>query len=280
MISSIQSELLQNIQDNDPGHVRCEGENSFSSPGDGTARSPAPASRYRRRCTPFPASRTSIVFKVKADSPVSSIQRSTAQRPRDQHHIGVSVNTAIFDHHDTSAHLGDPGDRRFNLTVRYPDRCASTPDAVRRILLRRRMLPAAFHFRRSGGHQHHEGSFMIYRESGSALHPHQDSACAARPRQHTSRLQSKLASAVRLLAHRVRLLLGEAKFDGLRKEQRRLASSSPSTLLDSLLLYIQFSSWVDTGVVPATFPPAAIGEVYRCSSPIRRSTHQPPSASR
>ncbi len=64
------------------------------------------------------------------------------------------------------------GDRRFDLTVRFPEKYRNGPEAVRGIL-----LPTPDGNRVPIGQiadvETHDGAFMIYRENGAALHSHQ-----------------------------------------------------------------------------------------------------------
>lgn len=151
------------------------------------------------------------------------------------------------------------GDRRFDLTVRYPAENRSTPQAIQNIL-----LPTA-----DGGRIPlaqiadvglKEGAFMIYRENGRRYIPIKFSVRGRDLATTINDLQQKLAQTVKLPAGFNYTWAGE--FDSLRKEQARLALIIPvSLVVIVILLYIQFRSWADAFIVLGTLPFGAIGGV-------------------
>ncbi len=151
------------------------------------------------------------------------------------------------------------GDRRFDLTVRYPADMRSTPDEVRRIL-----LPAAdgssVPLGQIASVDIHEGSFMIYREGGRRYIPIKFSVRGRDLASTITDLQQQLRAKVQLPTGYDYTWAGE--FDSLRKEQKRLAIIIPISLaVILLLLYVQFNSWADALIVLGTLPFAAIGGV-------------------
>ncbi len=149
------------------------------------------------------------------------------------------------------------GDRRFDLTVRYPETNRSTPEAIRAIL-----LPTADGSRVPLGQvadvSIREGSFMIYREGGRRYIPIKFSVRGRDLATTISELQEKLKQQVTMPNGYNYTWAGE--FDSLRKEQARLALIIPISLaIIVVLLYIQFNTWKDAFIVLATLPFAAVG---------------------
>lgn len=151
------------------------------------------------------------------------------------------------------------GDRRFDLTVRYPEQYRANPQAVQGIL-----VPTADGGRVPLGQIAKvglkDGAFMIYRENGRRYIPIKFSV---RGRD----LATTIKDLQQQLAHKVKLPTGfnytwAGEFDSLRKEQRRLALVIPVSLVVILiLLYVQFRSWMDALIVLATLPFGAIGGI-------------------
>jgi cobalt-zinc-cadmium resistance protein CzcA len=149
------------------------------------------------------------------------------------------------------------GDRRFDLTVRYPEANRSSPEAIRAIL-----LPTAdgsgVPLGQVADVSIHEGSFMIYREGGRRYIPIKFSVRGRDLATTINELQDKLAKEVPLPNGYTESWAGE--FDSLRKEQKRLALIIPISLaIIVILLYMQFGTWKDALIVLATLPFAAVG---------------------
>lgn len=151
------------------------------------------------------------------------------------------------------------GDRRFDITVRFPEAARSDPEAVGRIL-----LPTP-----DGGRIPlsqvadigiREGSFMIYREGGRRYIPIKFSVRGRDLSDTIEDLRNQLQQKVKLPQGYTYAWAGE--FDSLRKEQQRLAVIIPiSLLVIFLLLYLQFQRWSDALIVLATLPYCAVGGV-------------------
>jgi cobalt-zinc-cadmium resistance protein CzcA len=151
------------------------------------------------------------------------------------------------------------GDRRFDLTVRFPERYRNGPDAVQGIL-----LPTPDGGRVPIGQiadvETRDGAFMIYRENGRRYIPIKFSVRGRDLATTIQDLQHQLTEKIKLPSGYNYTWAGE--FDSLRKEQRRLAFVIPISLVAILiLLYIQFRTWKDALIVLATLPFSAIGGV-------------------
>jgi heavy metal efflux system protein len=151
------------------------------------------------------------------------------------------------------------GDRRFDLTVRFPERFRNGPEAIRSIL-----LPTPDGTRLPIGQiadvETRDGAFMIYRENGRRYIPIKFSVRGRDLATTIQDLQQQLINKVKLPSGYNYTWAGE--FDSLRKEQRRLAFIIPVSLVAILvLLYIQFRTWKDALIVLATLPFGAIGGV-------------------
>jgi heavy metal efflux system protein len=151
------------------------------------------------------------------------------------------------------------GDRRFDLTVRFPERFRNGTDAIQGIL-----LPTPDGNRIPIGQiadvETHDGAFMIYRENGRRYIPIKFSVRGRDLATTIEDLQRQLANKVKLPSGYNYTWAGE--FDSLRKEQRRLAFIIPISLVAILvLLYIQFRTWKDALIVLGTLPFGAIGGV-------------------
>jgi heavy metal efflux system protein len=151
------------------------------------------------------------------------------------------------------------GDRRFDLTVRFPERYRNGTNAIQGIL-----LPTADGGRVPIGQiadvETRDGAFMIYRENGRRYIPIKFSVRGRDLATTIQDLQRQLADKIKLPSGYNYTWAGE--FDSLRKEQRRLAFVIPISLVAILiLLYIQFRTWKDALIVLGTLPFSAIGGV-------------------
>jgi cobalt-zinc-cadmium resistance protein CzcA len=151
------------------------------------------------------------------------------------------------------------GDRRFDLTVRFPERYRNGPDAIKGIL-----LPTPDGGRVPIGQiadvETRDGAFMIYRENGRRYIPIKFSVRGRDLATTIEDLQRQLTDKIKLPSGYNYTWAGE--FDSLRKEQRRLAFVIPISLVAILiLLYIQFRTWKDALIVLGTLPFGAIGGV-------------------
>ena len=198
------------------------------------------------------------VFKVNGQpSMVINVDRAKAARygiaPAD---INAAVQAAVGGAAVTQM---IEGDRRFDITVRYPAEDRESPDAIGRI-----QLAAA-----DGGRVPlsqvadmgiREGSFMIYREGGRRYIPIKFSVRGRDLATTITDLQGQIPQKVKLPQGYTYTWAGE--FDALRKEQERLAIIIPISLgVIFLLLYLQFERWDDALIVLATLPFCAIGGI-------------------
>ncbi|WP_213803587.1 CusA/CzcA family heavy metal efflux RND transporter [Granulicella sp. dw_53] len=249
----------QNIQDNvEEAMSGVKGENSLKLFGDDFDTLTHVAQKISEVMTSVPGVADVGVFKVGGQpSLVIQIDRQRAAR------YGIlsgDINAVI-----QAAVGGAPisqvvqGDRRFDLTVRYPDANRHSADAIRGIL-----VPTADGSRVPLGQiadvSIREGSFMIYREGGRRYIPIKFSVRGRDLATTINELQSKLAQQVKLPSGYEYTWAGE--FDSLKKEQRRLAIIVPVSLaVIVVLLFVQFNSWKDALIVLATLPFAAVGGV-------------------
>jgi cobalt-zinc-cadmium resistance protein CzcA len=247
----------QNIQDNvEEAMSGVKGENSIKLFGDDFDTLTSLANKIQETITTIPGVADVGVFKVGGQpSLIIQIDRAKAAR------YGIlsnDVNAAI------QAAIGGAaisqviqGDRRFDLTVRYPETSRSNPDAVRNIL-----IPASdgslVPLGQVADISIREGSFMIYREDGRRYIPIKFSVRGRDLATTTTELQAKLAQTLKLPTGYNYTLAGE--FDSLQKEQRRLAVIIPISLAIILvLLYIQFHTWRDALTIIAILPFAEVG---------------------
>lgn len=247
----------QNIQDNvEEAMSGVKGENSLKLFGDDFDTLTKIADQIERVMKSVPGVADVGVFKVGGQpSLVIQIDRGKAAR------YGIlagDINAAV-----QAAIGGAPvsqviqGDRRFDLTVRYPEANRSSPDAIRAIL-----VPTADGGRIPLGQVAsvaiHEGSFMIYREGGRRYIPIKFSVRGRDLSTTIKELQEKLKQQVHLPTGYDYTWAGE--FDSLKKEQARLAVIIPISLaIIVILLYIQFNTWKDALIIIATLPFAAVG---------------------
>jgi cobalt-zinc-cadmium resistance protein CzcA len=151
------------------------------------------------------------------------------------------------------------GDRRFDITLRYPAADRSSPESIGRILL---PTPdgGSIPLSQVADVAIREGSFMIYREGGRRYIPIKFSVRGRDLAATIVDLQQQIREKVKLPQGYTYTWAGE--FDSLRKEQQRLAIIIPISLLAIfILLYLQFQRWIDAVIVLATLPFCAIGGV-------------------
>ncbi|WP_263408108.1 efflux RND transporter permease subunit [Terriglobus tenax] len=151
------------------------------------------------------------------------------------------------------------GDRRFDITVRYPAAYRSTPDAVQNIML---SAPDGSHVPLSqvANIGIKQGSFTIYREGGRRYIPIKFSVRERDLASTIEDLQHQLTAKITLPPGYEYTWAGE--FDSLKKEQKRLVLIVPVSLLVVLvLLYLQFQEWLDALIVLAVLPFSYIGGI-------------------
>ncbi|MEO6816948.1 MAG: efflux RND transporter permease subunit, partial [Edaphobacter sp.] len=253
----IELNFSQNIQDNvEEAMSGVKGENSLKLFGDDLDTLTSLSDKIEQVMKSVPGVADVGVFKV-GGQPSLIIQTDRAKAAR-YGVLSADINAAV-----QAAIGGAPitqviqGDRRFDLTVRYPEANRSSPDAIRAIL-----IPTA-----DGGSiplgqvadvSIREGSFMIYREGGRRYIPIKFSVRGRDLSTTISDLQSQLKEKVKLPTGYDYTWAGE--FDSLRKEQRRLAVIIPISLaIIVVLLYIQFNTWKDAFIIIATLPFSAVG---------------------
>ncbi len=151
------------------------------------------------------------------------------------------------------------GDRRFDVTVRYPRDYRNDPDSVGKIL-----LPAgdgsSVPLSEVASIGVRQGSFQIFREAGRRYIPIKFSVRGRDLAATITDLQAQLKQKIQLPNGYTYAWAGE--FDSLKKEQKRLSVIIPISLLAILiLLYAQFNTWLDALIVLATLPFAAIGGI-------------------
>ncbi|HMF63848.1 MAG TPA: CusA/CzcA family heavy metal efflux RND transporter [Edaphobacter sp.] len=253
----IELNFSQNIQDNvEEAMSGVKGENSLKLFGDDFDTLTTLANKIEQTMKSVPGVADVGVFKVGGQpSLIIQIDRGKAAR---YGILAADINAAV-----QAAIGGAPvtqviqGDRRFDLTVRYPEANRSSPDAIRAIL-----VPTADGSRIPLGQVAEvairEGSFMIYREGGRRYIPIKFSVRGRDLATTITELQSKLKQAVPLPTGYDYTWAGE--FDSLKKEQARLAIIIPISLaIIVVLLYVQFNTWKDAFIIIATLPFAAVG---------------------
>jgi cobalt-zinc-cadmium resistance protein CzcA len=253
----IELNFSQNIQDNvEEAMSGVKGENSLKLFGDDFNALTSFADKIETVMKAVPGVADVGVFKVGGQpSLVIQIDRAKAAR---YGILSADINAAV-----QAAIGGAPisqviqGDRRFDLTVRYPAADRSSPDAIRSIL-----IPTADGGRIPLGQVANitirEGSFMIYREGGRRYIPIKFSVRGRDLSTTINDLQSRLKQQVKLPTGYDYTWAGE--FDSLRKEQHRLAVIIPISLaIIAVLLYVQFNTWKDAFIIITTLPFAAVG---------------------
>jgi heavy metal efflux system protein len=253
----VELNFSQNIQDNvEEAMSGVKGENSLKLFGDDFDTLTSLANKIEAVMKSVPGVADVGVFKV-GGQPSLIIQTDRAKAAR-YGVLSADINAAV-----QAAIGGAPitqviqGDRRFDLTVRYPEADRSSPDAIRAIL-----IPTADGGRIPLGQvadvSIREGSFMIYREGGRRYIPIKFSVRGRDLSTTINDLQNQLKQKVKLPTGYDYTWAGE--FDSLRKEQKRLAVIIPISLaIIAVLLYIQFNTWKDAFIIIATLPFAAVG---------------------
>jgi len=253
----VELNFSQNIQDNvEEAMSGVKGENSLKLFGDDLDTLTSLSAKIEQVMNSVPGVADVGVFKVGGQpSLIIRIDRARAAR------YGImagDINAAV------QAAVGGAaisqviqGDRRFDLTVRFPEANRSSPEAIRAIL-----LPTADGSRVPLGQvadvSIREGSFMIYREGGRRYIPIKFSVRGRDLATTISELQAKLKQQVPMPTGYDYTWAGE--FDSLRKEQKRLALIIPISLaIIVILLYMQFNTWKDAFIVLATLPFCAVG---------------------
>ena len=249
----------QTIQDNvEEAMSGVKGENSLKLFGDDLTQLTNLADQIQQVMNQVRGVADSGVFKVNGQpSMVIAVNRAKAAR------YGIApadVNAAI-----QAAVGGTPiaqmieGDRRFDITVRYPEADRSTPDAVGRILLQTPndgRVPLS----QVADIAIREGSFMIFREGGRRYIPIKFSVRGRDLAATIIDLQNQIHAKITLPQGYTFAWAGE--FDALRKEQQRLAIIIPISLTAIfLLLYLQFQRWGDALIVLATLPFCVVGGI-------------------
>jgi cobalt-zinc-cadmium resistance protein CzcA len=249
----------QNIQDNvEEAMSGVKGENSLKLFGDDFDRLTSLADQIQTVMNHVQGVTDVGVFKVGGQpSLIIKIDREKAARfGLESQDINSAVQAAVGGAAVTQVIQGD---RRFDLAVRYPAKDRQDADAIRGILLSTpdgNKIPLA----QVADVNLHDGSFMIYRENGRRYIPIKFSVRGRDLASTIEDLKHQLDDKVKLPSGYTTAWAGE--FDSLRKEQRRLALIIPVSLVVILvLLYVQFNSWRDAGIVMATLPFAAIGGV-------------------
>ena len=247
----------QNIQDNvEEAMSGVKGDNSLKLFGDDFETLTTLANKVQQTMQSVPGVADIGVFKV-GGQPSLVIQADRARAAR----YGIlsgDINAAV-----QAAIGGAPvsqviqGDRRFDLTVRYPGANRSSPEAIRAIL-----IPTADGSKVPLGQVADvaikEGSFMIYREDGRRYIPIKFSVRGRDLSTTIQDLQAKLKKDVPLPSGYNESWAGE--FDSLKKEQARLAIIIPISLaMIVVLLFVQFNTWKDAFIIIATLPFAAVG---------------------
>jgi cobalt-zinc-cadmium resistance protein CzcA len=253
----IELNFSQAIQDNvEEAMSGVKGENSLKLFGDDLDTLTLLANKIQTAMKSVPGTADVGVFKVGGQpSLVIQIDRAKAAR------YGIlsgDINAVV-----QAAIGGAPvtqviqGDRRFDLTVRYPEANRSTPEAISAIL-----VPTPDGSRIPLGQiadvSIREGSFQIFREAGRRYIPIKFSVRGRDLATTITDLQSQLKQKVPMPTGYDYTWAGE--FDSLRKEQARLAIIIPISLaIIVVLLYMQFGTWKDAFIVIATLPFAAVG---------------------
>ncbi len=253
----IELNFSQNIQDNvEEAMSGVKGENSLKLFGDDLDTLTSLSDKIEQVMKSVLGVADVGVFKV-GGQPSLIIQTDRAKAAR-YGVLSADINAAV-----QAAIGGAPitqviqGDRRFDLTVRYPEADRSSPDAIRAIL-----IPTADGGRIPLGQvaevSIREGSFMIYREGGRRYIPIKFSVRGRDLSTTINDLQSQLKEKVKLPTGYDYTWAGE--FDSLRKEQKRLAVIIPISLaIIVVLLFIQFNTWKDAFIIIATLPFSAVG---------------------
>jgi cobalt-zinc-cadmium resistance protein CzcA len=256
---NIDFNFSQNIQDNvEEAMSGVKGENSLKLFGDDLGVLTSTSDKIMQVMHAVPGVADAGVFKVGGQpNLVIQIDRDRAAR---YGLMAADINAAV------QAAVGGAavtqivqGDRRFDLTVRYPAADRQDVESIKRILVAApdgSRIPLG----QIAEIAMREGSFMIFREGGRRYIPIKFSV---RNRDLASTIEDLQSQ----LRHKVKLPNGynytwAGEFDSLRKEQARLAIIIPISLaVILLLLYLLFQSWADALMVLAILPFAATGGV-------------------
>ena len=249
----------QQIQDNvEEAMSGVKGENSLKIFGDDLNELSKQALLVQNVMEHVPGVQDVGIFKVDGQpSLVVHVDRTKASRygiaPADvnaaiQAAVGGSAVTQLIE-----------GDRRFDVTVRYPKDYRNSPESIGAVL-----LPAAdgssVPLSQVADIGIKQGSFQIYREAGRRYIPIKFSVRGRDLAATITDLQKQLDDKITLPHGYTYAWAGE--FDSLKKEQKRLAVIIPISLAAILiLLYAQFNTWLDAFIVLATLPFAAIGGI-------------------
>jgi cobalt-zinc-cadmium resistance protein CzcA len=247
----------QNIQDNvEEAMSGVKGENSLKVFGDDFDTLTKLADQIQDVATHVRGVTDVGVFKVGGQpSLIIRIDREKAARfGLESQDINAAVQAAVGGAAVTQVIQGD---RRFDLAVRYPQKDRQDPDAIKSILLATpdgNKVPLG----QVADVELRDGSFMIYRENGRRYIPIKFSVRGRDLASTIEDFKNQLAEKVKLPSGYTVEWAGE--FDSLRKEQKRLSLIIPvSLIVIFVLLYMQFNSWRDAGIVLATLPFAEIG---------------------
>ena len=249
----------QQIQDNvEEAMSGVKGENSLKIFGDDLAVLSEQANKVQAVMQRVPGATDVGIFKVDGQpSLVIRIDRAKASRygiaPAD---VNAAVGAAVGGAAVTQL---IEGDRRFDVTVRYPEGYRNNADSIGSVL-----LPAAdgssIPLNQVAEIGIRQGNFQIFREAGRRYIPIKFSVRGRDLAATIVDLQHQLDTQIQLPHGYTYAWAGE--FDSLRKEQKRLALIIPISLLAILiLLYTQFNTWLDAFIVLATLPFAAVGGI-------------------
>jgi cobalt-zinc-cadmium resistance protein CzcA len=250
----------QTIQDNvEEAMSGVKGENSLKLFGDNLGELTRIADQMQQVMGQVRGVADAGVFKVNGQpSMVIDVNRARAARygiaPAD---VNAAIQAAVG---GAAISQMIEGDRRFDITLRYPEENRSGPDAVGRILLQTPdggRVPLS----QVADIAIREGSFMIYREGGRRYIPIKFSVRDRDLATTVLDLQQQIRTKIKLPPGYTYSWAGE--FDSLRKEQERLAIIIPiSLLVIFLLLYLQFQRWGDALIVLGILPFCATGGVF------------------
>ena len=249
----------QQIQDNvEEAMSGVKGENSLKIFGDDLVTLSKQAENVQTVMEKVPGVTDVGIFKVDGQpSLVVQIDRAKASRygvaPAD---VNAVIQAAVG---GAAVSQMVEGDRRYDITVRFPERYRTDPEAIGSIL-----LPTAdgssIPLSQVADIAIRQGTFQIYREGGRRYIPIKFSVRGRDLAATITDLQSRLDKQIKLPQGYTYAWAGE--FDSLRKEQKRLVIIIPVSLLAILLLlYAQFQSWRDAGIILAVLPFAATGGI-------------------
>jgi cobalt-zinc-cadmium resistance protein CzcA len=249
----------QTIQDNvEEAMSGVKGENSLKLFGDDLAVLTRLADQIQQVMSQVNGVADAGVFKVNGQpSMVIKVNRARAARygiaPAD---VNAAVQAAVG---GASITQMIEGDRRFDITLRYPEANRSSPESVSRIVLQT-IDGGRVPLSQVADIGIRDGTFMIYREGGRRYIPIKFSVRGRDLAATIVDLQNQMRAKIKLPQGYAYAWAGE--FDALRNEQQRLSIIIPISLLAIfLLLYLQFQRWTDALIVLATLPFCAIGGI-------------------